>query len=339
MQQRQQVTIADIAAQAGVSTATVSYVLNNKPGKSISPDTVARVMEAAQALQYTPRGRVQHRSRSRNVGVVLEGVFSLPRNYIALQGVLDELRPAGRNACITDSLPDENGVPNYLTLYRTGAVCGIIYLGADGRKLDPQWENRIVAQNVPFVAYDCESGRHISSVDLDYLQGAYNLSSHILRQGAAQLCYIRPEVDTRQEREREQGVLRAAFEAGLEPQIEQVPMQVYGHILADNSAPLMEELFASILAPLPEDTGILLSWSGFVPSMLQVRTQLGRHNFLGAMAQANETPWLHERLWYSSLPARNLGRECVRSLLRLLDDPDDIDHKLLIPQIFPPAAE
>ena len=48
------VTSADVARMAGVSRATVSYVLNDTPQQTISAPTRARVLEAAAALGYAP---------------------------------------------------------------------------------------------------------------------------------------------------------------------------------------------------------------------------------------------------------------------------------------------
>jgi DNA-binding LacI/PurR family transcriptional regulator len=48
------VTSADVARRAGVSRATVSYVLNDTPHQTISAGTRGRVLEAAAALGYAP---------------------------------------------------------------------------------------------------------------------------------------------------------------------------------------------------------------------------------------------------------------------------------------------
>jgi DNA-binding LacI/PurR family transcriptional regulator len=48
------VTSADVARLAGVSRATVSYVLNDTPGQTISAGTRARVRDAAARLGYAP---------------------------------------------------------------------------------------------------------------------------------------------------------------------------------------------------------------------------------------------------------------------------------------------
>jgi DNA-binding LacI/PurR family transcriptional regulator len=51
---RRRVTSADVARMAGVSRATVSYVLNDTPHQTISAATRSRVRAAAEALGYAP---------------------------------------------------------------------------------------------------------------------------------------------------------------------------------------------------------------------------------------------------------------------------------------------
>ncbi|MFI5890392.1 LacI family DNA-binding transcriptional regulator [Actinoplanes sp. NPDC051513] len=51
---RRRITSADVARLAGVSRATVSYVLNETPGQTISADTRGRVLDAAARLGYAP---------------------------------------------------------------------------------------------------------------------------------------------------------------------------------------------------------------------------------------------------------------------------------------------
>lgn len=48
-------TVKDVAKAAGVSVATVSYVLNNKPGQKISDETRKKVLQIANLLNYAPR--------------------------------------------------------------------------------------------------------------------------------------------------------------------------------------------------------------------------------------------------------------------------------------------
>ena len=54
MTPRKRVTMADVAARAGVSTAAVSLVMNNRDGTRLSAELAARVRAAAAELGYRP---------------------------------------------------------------------------------------------------------------------------------------------------------------------------------------------------------------------------------------------------------------------------------------------
>ncbi|MGW6505200.1 LacI family DNA-binding transcriptional regulator [Nonomuraea angiospora] len=65
------VTSADVARAAGVSAATVSYVLNDTPGQSIPEETRRRVLDAVKRLDYRPRGSARSLAAGRSDVVLL----------------------------------------------------------------------------------------------------------------------------------------------------------------------------------------------------------------------------------------------------------------------------
>jgi DNA-binding LacI/PurR family transcriptional regulator len=65
------VTATDVARAAGVSQATVSYVLNGTPNQTIPPETQQRVHDAVQALGYTPNAAARALRRGRSDSVLL----------------------------------------------------------------------------------------------------------------------------------------------------------------------------------------------------------------------------------------------------------------------------
>lgn len=68
---RARVSAEDVAREAGVSRTTVSFVLNNSPGKNISEGTRQRVLEAAGRLGYTPNEDARRLARARAMTVGL----------------------------------------------------------------------------------------------------------------------------------------------------------------------------------------------------------------------------------------------------------------------------
>ena len=66
---RKQVSVRDVAREAGVSPATVSYILNDTPGLSFTPETRQRVLAAAEKLHYTGL-RIQMKQESEQHGTL-----------------------------------------------------------------------------------------------------------------------------------------------------------------------------------------------------------------------------------------------------------------------------
>src|SRR5258706_7906061 len=97
------ITLADIARALGVSKMTVSRAINNHP--EISPETRARILEAAQRMNYRPNqyARALTTNRSYLLGVV---VPDLMHSYFAeiCRGIETVAKPLGYQnlICSTD---------------------------------------------------------------------------------------------------------------------------------------------------------------------------------------------------------------------------------------------
>lgn len=80
------ITMADVARHAGVSKATVSFVLNDRPG--LAAATRARVLAAAEELGWTPSAAARTLSgkRTDTIGVVL----NRPPRITGVEPALDE---------------------------------------------------------------------------------------------------------------------------------------------------------------------------------------------------------------------------------------------------------
>ena len=87
------VRISDVALAAGVSTATVSLVLNGHDGR-ISSETRDRVQRAAQTVGYTPNSvaRSLRTQRTRTIGLISDRIATTPFAGRMLSGAQDVAR-------------------------------------------------------------------------------------------------------------------------------------------------------------------------------------------------------------------------------------------------------
>ena len=98
------VTIKDVAAISGVSTQTVSRVINNRP--DVAPDTRERVEDAIATLGYRPSAvaRTLVARRSNAIGVLLAGM-GYTGTTLTLAGIIDEAANLGLTVLIAE-LPE-----------------------------------------------------------------------------------------------------------------------------------------------------------------------------------------------------------------------------------------
>ncbi|MEZ0448323.1 LacI family DNA-binding transcriptional regulator [Cellulomonas sp. ICMP 17802] len=91
------VTAKDVAREAGVSQATVSYVINAHPGQKISAPTRERVQAAIDRLGYTPSesARALRKGSSNVVLLVLPDIPFGPTLAHLIEQIADELEPFG----------------------------------------------------------------------------------------------------------------------------------------------------------------------------------------------------------------------------------------------------
>lgn len=104
------VTLTDIARETGLSAATVSMVLNNRPGSRISASTALRVREVADALGYSPdvNARGLRTGRSNAVGFISDEVTVTRFASAMIRGLLDI---GGERDYVVMMAECENGSP------------------------------------------------------------------------------------------------------------------------------------------------------------------------------------------------------------------------------------
>ena len=106
-------TIEDIAKAAGVSSATVSRVLNNPD--IVRPDTIAKVTAVIEAYRYKPNifARGLMRSRTDSVGIIVPNI-SNPYFMAMVENIESILAKNGTHIYLCNSQVDERAEMSYL---------------------------------------------------------------------------------------------------------------------------------------------------------------------------------------------------------------------------------
>ncbi|MBI3362906.1 MAG: LacI family DNA-binding transcriptional regulator [Chloroflexi bacterium] len=204
-------TVKEVAKRAGVSTATVSRVLNDIP--NVTPDARKRVQDAVQALNYRP-SRVARRLRIKHtqvIGLIISDIQNLFFTSVT-RGIEDIASRNGYSLilCNTDEDADRERV--YLEVMHAENVAGIILASATETGHDPELLNG----RIPVVALDrLITDVQLDTVLVDNVGGAETAVAHLLSHGHRRIGMISSQQQLTTAREREDGYGRALKEFGL----------------------------------------------------------------------------------------------------------------------------
>lgn len=207
------VTIADVAAHAGVSKTTVSHVLSgNRP---VSSDTRSRVLLAIEELGYRPDGiaRSLRTRRSHMVALIIPDITN-PFYPALARGLEQGLGGNGYRAFICNSDGETELELGFLEEVSDRRVDGVVIdsfhltaddvVGVTGGRLPVVWIGGAPGTPPPFDA-----------VRPDDEHGAYEATTHLIARGHRAIAMIDgPEGSGTSRRD---GYLRALTESGLEP--------------------------------------------------------------------------------------------------------------------------
>ena len=220
MRQIKRVTIKDVAGAAGVSTQTVSRVINDRP--DVSDETRAHVQEVINRLSYSPNviARSLIQGRSNTLGVIGFGL-----EYFGSSGVLTgiERKTNESGFSLLLSLLDQfqpARVDHLLGELLSRQVEGIIW-AVPGHVPNFDWLiEKFERISVPVVFLNTAQTNSHVIVAMDNRLGGRLATSHLLEQGYQRIGIITGPADWWEAQEREMGWRQAIGEAGqgdLEP--------------------------------------------------------------------------------------------------------------------------
>ena len=179
------INMKDIAKKAGVSTATVSYIINKRTDQVITPQTIQKVEDAIEDLGYVPNlgARALASRHTKLLGLLIPQteekkklMFSNSFYGEFLSSFEYEARKRGYNILISGTDVDES----YFDIARKRSLDGIVIVGVED-------EADIVGlkkNGIPTVLVDSYGmDKELSSVTIDDRNGGFVATEYLISMG------------------------------------------------------------------------------------------------------------------------------------------------------------
>jgi LacI family transcriptional regulator, galactose operon repressor len=313
-------TQVDVARLAGVSRATVSYVLNDHLDQRIpiSAETRQRVLQAITELGYEIDARAQalRSGDTKTIGVLLP-IYENPFFWQILRGISTEAEASGYSLLLAhNSLTPEQENQSVRELAEQRVDGLVLLMGF--KMLPEQVVNQLRNSSHPIV-FISATDSEFDYVQQGYGAGAHALMSHLIELGHERIGFVYGVTIPSQGFDRLDAYRRSLEEAGLP----------HDETLVRECGPLLEDGYQAALHLLtqPDRPTALLTINDLLGmAAIRAAADLGL-NVPGdvSIASFDDIPFasftVPRLTTVSGKPEQN-GRDAVRLLLKRLNEPD-----------------
>ena len=179
--------IKDVANEAGVSTATVSHVINET--KYVAEETKKKVRDAIGKLNFYPNAHARSLAsgKSNIIGLLVSDITNpfFPELVKSIEAAAFE---RGYNVILFNTNYDAKRAADYVRRLIELKVAGVALMTAE---LDPNLIDELAAKEVRVVFNDLGIvGQHMSNIVLDYSAGIEEAVRHLVSLGHENIVHI-----------------------------------------------------------------------------------------------------------------------------------------------------
>ena len=317
-------TIYDVAKRAGVSTYTVSSVLNRSA--KVSPELTRRVLDAARELDYTINriaSSLQSR-KTRTIGMLIPDIAN-PWFGAVVRGVEDVCSERGYSLFLGNTYGRLDKQAEYISVFRSRQTDGmILFMAADSEEA--------LAPVLKAGAAIVFAGRRplklaADSVTADNHLGARLATRHLLSKGHCRIAILVGEAALSTSRDRVAG-WRAAFrQAGLKPDDSLVSYGEWTFASASERA-------SALLGRAAPPTAIFASSFLLLTGALAALRQRGlKPQSDVELMSSDDSPLLdvfEPRVSVVVQPSYEMGAEAARLLLSRIEQPGQPPRRIVL---------
>ncbi len=322
---RQNITIIDVAKEAGVSFATVSRVLND--GVNVKPEKRERVQRAIKRLGYTTnlQARSLRGGRSQLIGLL---VRDLGTAYIGeiIRGVDSELAENKYDVMLYTTHRRQTKENEYVTALTRGMTDGLLLVLP---RHPAGYLKTLRQRKFPYVLIDHQGiDERGPAVGAANRAGAYDATRYLLALGHRRIGFITGSMDLGCAQERLDGYRAALQDHGVAADAELVRE---GNFQQPGGFQAAMELMNLPHAP----TAIFGSNDVMAFGVMEAARERGKKipddiSIIG-FDDIPQAAQVHPPLTTIRQPLEEMGRRAVRMLLEIIQNPDQAAAKIELP--------
>ncbi|MBZ0296159.1 MAG: LacI family transcriptional regulator [Anaerolineae bacterium] len=309
-------TQADVARLAGVSRATVSYVINGLQDNQVSEETRQRVLKAVAELGYQPDAMAQslRLGTTNTIGLLIPDMDN-PHYWHIAKGVEGEAQQQDYDLLLISASLDPDRELHGVRALSRRRIDGLIlilsfidYANDDIR--------RLIRQKRPLVLVGGSSARDVDTVYLNEVQGASLAMAHLLELGHKQIGFVYGVAHNQMGARRLEAYHKAMQAAGLDPLVEHcgtTPEDGY-------------QAAYSLLNRKPRPTALLvindLLAIGVLRAIVDYGLSIPQDISVASFDDINLSLYVNPRLTTVGANASTLGQVAARTIFQRLQDPN-----------------
>ena len=317
-------SIKDVAREAGVSTATVSHVINST--RFVSDGVRARVLAAVESCGYYPNAHARSLAsgRSKVIGLVVSDVSNpfFPELVKSIEAAAFE---RGYDVLLSNTNYDAERTSHYIRRFIERKLAGVVVMTSE---LDTELTGELARREVSGVFLDLnEPGPHTSNLRVNYEAGVEEALSHLVSLGHKEISFIGGPTQLRSAELR-----REAFVASVRRHLPEARAELFrGDFKLEGGRRAAREMLESRVRATAvvaaNDLMALGASAEFRAAGLQVPRDVSIIGFDDiAFAALCEPP-----LTTVCIPRMELGRCAVEALLTAIERPEQEGVELNIP--------
>ena len=329
-------TMRDVAELAGVSTATVSHVINGS--KKLSPETTERVLMAISQVHYRPNtlAKSLRLGQTRTIGVLVEDIRGLPVAAI-VSGISDTLARSGYKTIFHDLHLLEGLYNQYeqigmyrqrindgLALLQSAHVDGIIYVAMHDRHLDYLFD----PMDTPLVfaySHGTETDTFVSYSNRD---SAADMVRYLLRHGHERLAVIAGHPHSYPTAQRLQGIQMALQQAGLV-----LPQEYIRYGDWEYESGRVQTLELLKLSPRPTAIFAMndLMAAGCMATLHAAGLRVPEDMAVAGFDNREISSYLQPPLTTVALPTPEIGTHAALHIMEMINNPSTVPAREILP--------